>query len=633
VANTPEQKQAEPEKKKKAKGPIRFEAIVPFAIIVALIAAYFTLFFDGHLKSGIEWGATYGNGAEVNVEKVKTSFWDASFDLYGLQSTNPQQPTHNRFAIGQVSFKALWDALLRAKLVVENASVTGIEVNTKRDRPGRVLPPPTESESKLLRLAKEKIAGTALGDIAQVLEGMDPTQKIKDIGNDLKSLARVTQLQGQLTQKEQEWKKTLDQIPGPKEFDALQARVNAVSLDGINNPQAALARVNEVKGILGEADSKVKTVQVTAENLSRDVNGFGSSIAEVDKLAKQDLSDLEGRLKLPRLDAKSIAEQLFGDAILGKVGNMEKYVAMARDYMPPKKEDGEQAPVRPPRGEGKTYQFPVRGGYPAFWVKQTVVSSTGSNSAAGGDVTGRLLDLSSSQAQTGKPWVIDLKGDFPKQDVRGLIADIVVDHRTSDPVETIRASVASFPVPAQMFSQSDSLKFGINQAVGKAGIQGEMRGGRFKLVFDNEFSKVDYNVSASSKILDSTLKSILASLPTFNLRAQVEGTLADLNIGIESNLATAIERGLGKEVQAKLAEARAKLNSMIQAKIDKPKKELTAQFDATRTAVTSQVDSRKKQAEAVVAQAQGKIQEIQKRAAAPQQKAVEGLKKKLPFGR
>ena len=38
----------------KKQGPIRFEAVLPLAIVVGLIALYFTLFFDAHLRHGLE---------------------------------------------------------------------------------------------------------------------------------------------------------------------------------------------------------------------------------------------------------------------------------------------------------------------------------------------------------------------------------------------------------------------------------------------------------------------------------------------------------------------------------------------------------------------------------------------------
>jgi hypothetical protein len=52
-------------KKVKAKGPIRFEAIIPVAILSGVTFGYFSLYFDLHMKKGIEYVATMANGAEV----------------------------------------------------------------------------------------------------------------------------------------------------------------------------------------------------------------------------------------------------------------------------------------------------------------------------------------------------------------------------------------------------------------------------------------------------------------------------------------------------------------------------------------------------------------------------------------
>src|SRR3990167_5918284 len=119
---------------RKRKGPIRFEAIVPIAIIVGLVVAYFVLFFDMHLRMGIEYAATYANGAEVNVARVRTSLVGASFEIAGIQVTDPEKPMRNRAVIGRIHANFLWDALLRAKFVTVSAGVDGIETNTERAR-------------------------------------------------------------------------------------------------------------------------------------------------------------------------------------------------------------------------------------------------------------------------------------------------------------------------------------------------------------------------------------------------------------------------------------------------------------------------------------------------------------------
>ncbi|MCC7441458.1 MAG: TIGR03545 family protein, partial [Bdellovibrionales bacterium] len=131
---------AEKTKKPKNKGPIRFEAIVPIALVCLGVGAYFTLLFDWHLRLGIQYGATLANGAEVNVGYLRTSFWNATFKMGEIQVTNPEQPERNRVSVGGIHLDLLWDALLRGKVVIPTAGITNIALNTARSSPGRVLP-------------------------------------------------------------------------------------------------------------------------------------------------------------------------------------------------------------------------------------------------------------------------------------------------------------------------------------------------------------------------------------------------------------------------------------------------------------------------------------------------------------
>ena len=155
-------------KKKKQKGPIRFEAIIPVTILFSLIFAYFYFFFDSHLKWGLEYGATQAHGGEVNISSLKTSFINASVTITKIQVTDKKNPTHNIVQIGNISFKALWDGLLRGKLVIPLASITDIQVKTKRARPGYVFPPGKNSGGMLKSVgtsAMEETTKTRDGNI------------------------------------------------------------------------------------------------------------------------------------------------------------------------------------------------------------------------------------------------------------------------------------------------------------------------------------------------------------------------------------------------------------------------------------------------------------------------------------
>jgi uncharacterized protein (TIGR03545 family) len=142
----------------KKKGPIRFEAIIPVLLLSGLTFGYFSYYFDSHLKTLFEYVGTLANGAEVNVDSVKTSFIKGSFDLNRLQVTDKEIPAQNSLEIENIHFKYLWDALLRMKFVVDDASINNIQISKPRSKPGKVLPPEPAKPSKLNEIQIEVIS-------------------------------------------------------------------------------------------------------------------------------------------------------------------------------------------------------------------------------------------------------------------------------------------------------------------------------------------------------------------------------------------------------------------------------------------------------------------------------------------
>ncbi|MCM2277169.1 MAG: TIGR03545 family protein [Oligoflexia bacterium] len=619
----------------KAKGPIRVEAVVPFLIVTALIAAYFILFFDRQLKAGIEWAGTQANGAEVNVGRLRTSFLGGWIRIGEIEVTNPLEPAKNRVKIGEVRLGLLWDALLRAKFVVDDAAIENIELGTPRKSPGLVLPPPAE-DGKPSRLAqlKQEVSRAVLGEAGQLLEGLDPSTKLKDLGK-LKSAERVTQLKSELQKKEGEWGAALAALPGEKDFSALQAKVNA--LQGGGNPAEIASKIAQANELLKEVDSKATALKVQGENLTRDVNAFSGAIGQLDELARQDRLELEKMLSIPSLDAKDLARQLFGASILDKIGQAQGYATMARKYMPVRASGAKGAPVaieeKPARAKGKTFEFGRPNSYPLFWLKRATISSKGAYSAFAGDISGKLTDVTSSPSQIGRPAVLSLEGEFPKLDIRGVTATVEIDHTREVAVERLKATVRSFPVLERSISESPDLKFAIAKAQGSSGIEAMVTGDRFRLALDGAFSRAEYRVAAKSRTLESLLQGVVRDVPSVTLNAVAEGTWSDFGLSVQSNLAGALQAGLQRQLQAKLMEARRKIDEKVQASISQGRAELMQRYNDQRNRFTSQLEDRRKKVDAMRGQAMAKLNSVKSQGASVQQKAVDQIKRKLPFGR
>ncbi|MGE0761802.1 MAG: TIGR03545 family protein [Bdellovibrionales bacterium] len=618
-------------KKPKAKGPLRLEAIIPTLVLVVLVGVYFKLFFDEHLRRTIEWVGTTVNGAEVNVGHVSTSFLGGSFEMGGIEVTDKNKPERNLAEVGLVRFQFLWDALLRAKFVVGDASVLDIQALTKRKRPGRVVPPPTEKdggpgvmqkiEDSVLNQAKSQFNDNLLGDLASVLGGVDPNDQLKAIEGDLKSSLRIKELEKELKEKEVAWRERLKSLPQAKEVEELGQRLKALRFDA-KNPVEFAKSVKEADKILKEADQKVKTVKETGKALNEDTNTYSQAFKDLEKMVDQDLKDMQSRLKIPDVNAGDFTKNMFLRTFQQRLVSVKKYAEVAKQYMPPKRASGEKEAdqvVPRARGQGKNFRFPITTGYPLFWLKHAAISSNASSSAEySGNIKGEIKDVTTDPEYLGKPAIITLQGDFPKQQISGLDFKAVLDHTTETPKETVSLKIGGYPVGEQKLSDSKDVQFIINKATGGLDMKAELSGENLNVNAVNAFTQMEYDIEAKNSILKDVLTKVMAGIPVIDVNARAKGTWNDIDFDLSSNLGDELSRGIKAQVQAKIEEAKGKIRTLIDQKIGKDKQKLTAQFDQVKNQVAGEVNKSQSEIEKAKKTAQSEVDK---------QKSLGGTKK------
>ncbi|MBX3021606.1 MAG: TIGR03545 family protein [Bdellovibrionales bacterium] len=632
-------------KPKKAKGPLRLEAVVPATILTLLLALYFVMFFDGHMRRAIEYGGTQINGAEVNVGYLRTSFLRAELEMGGIQITDKNQPTRNIFQVGKIHFKMLWDALLRAKVVVDNASILDIQALTPRKKPGYVVPPsppstgPTaleKAQAQVLDQTRKKYNENFLGDVASVLGGTDYKEQLKTIEGNLKSDARIKELQKELDEKKKKWETRLKELPQGPEFKAYQDRIKALKFD-IKNPAELARNIGEADKIRKEIETKVKLVDQTSKDVKSELNVYSQEFKNLEKMVQEDLADLQKRLKLPNVDPKEFSQQLFMQMIEQKLGSLAKYIAVARKYMPPQKTAAEKQAKReeqiipPKRGQGVNYHFPVTTGYPMFWLKYAALSSELGQSEYSGNIKGEIKDLNTDPSFLKKPTLFLAKGDFPKQGISGFDAKITLDHTTDQARDSMDIAIAGFPVSEQVLSNSPDVKLAIASAKGSSVMNAVLVDEALTVDIKNNFGDIKYDLGAKNKMVQEIIDAILKGIPNVTLNAKVTGSLSNFNIGINSNLGDELAKGFQKQLQAKIDEAKAQLNKLVNERIGSEKAKLKEQMDKTLGPITKGLDEKKAEADKAVNDAKNQV-EGQKNQGQGKQLEQEGKKLLKKFG-
>lgn len=622
---------------KKKKGPIRIEAIAPFLIFCVLVGAYFAFFFDSHLRRAMEWGLTQANGAQVDIDRVKTSFRTLRLDIQRIQATDPARPQFNRLEIGRVEWQMLWDALLRGKIVVETAAIDLIQINTKRTAPGKVLPPDETSDTDWKQVLKDKaneLSGGMLAEISDLLDGFDPKEKLKELGDNLKASLKVKEIETRIKEQEQKINATLASIPGDQDLKQIQSKVDSISKGLSKNPIEAKNQIQEMKNLLADAQGRVNKVTEIGGQAIGGAQALTQSVGEIDDAVKQDRQDMMSKLKLPKLDPKALANQLFGNQVLAKATEVRRYTEIAKKYMPPPSKDKAiKTEIKKRRKQGRIYEFGKPNSYPTFWLKRGDISSKG-EAVSGGSVDGKILNVSTNQSAVGLPTQIKAKGDFPLQKVMGVNLDFTFDSREHPSTSSIALRVASFPLQPVTLANSDAVKLSILESTGTASLAAKVREKYLELDIDGQFRDLKPQLEAKSLKFADILKTALTQVKVLTLRAKAKGEIPHFDLDIDSNLASALANGLKYALEAKVAEARARVEAMINARIKDERARLESQIKSIQNNALSLVNERKKQAESVQNLVQSRISEAEKQllpkalpAGVPQD-----LKKKI-FGR
>jgi uncharacterized protein (TIGR03545 family) len=582
------QKETLPNKKK---GPIRFEAIIPVTALSLLTFFYFSYYFDFHMKRMFEYVGTQINGAEVNIESIRTSFIRGSFDMNRLQVTNLEKPTHNSIEIGNMHFQYLWDALLRMKFVVEDASINNIQMMKPRLKVGHVLPPRPASPSKMeeiqnevLSQIKNKYSANMLGDVLSVLEGGDYEGQFQKIRETLKSESRVKEMASDVTAKKEFWDSKLKKLSDTSKVKEIEATINEVK-NQKNFIQQAQG-IKKLTSLLSDVDKQYKEIEKSSKLLQSEVKTLSQYPAELQTLVNEDISALKNRFSVPQLDFKDMAMHLFANEFAEYISKVRKYQAVAEQYLPEKKKE-EELIIPRNRSEGKSYHFPITTGYPLFWLKRAAISSKGTSESYSGQVSGDLTNVTTSPQLIGKPVVLDVRGDFPGVKISGLKAVIVADFTRNIGRQSALIQINSFQVPEKIFINNEKLKFGFMNAVGSSTITATLEDKSFQMNWNSTLHKPKFLVDTSNKIAKEILTNVVNNIPVIHINGKASGLFTHFGMSIDSNLGNELQEGFTREIGAKLTEAKNKIDHFVDEKISGPKNTLMMALGGNATNLSS----------------------------------------------
>ncbi len=582
---------------KKPKGPIRTGAVVPFIMFVVLVSVFNIFFLDMTIKKTIEFIGTKANGAQVDVGSVDTSISDLRAVVTNIEFTNPDKPMQNNFVIGKLTFQALWDGILRAKLVINEAKLEDIRVRTKRTSKGYVVPKDEAAASatkEVLDKTKKEFEGNILGDVAALLSGSGVAKGMR-VEDNLKSKKRYDELSLEVDSRSKEISKTFKDLPNKDDLESLKRRFNKIKWNDIGNLAKAPKVLKEIDDLRKDVDKTKRKFEKANKLVNKNIKFIQNGQKGIKNLIKEDMASVQKRMNLPSMDTKTIAKLLFGNQVLEKIEMAEGYYAKIKKYLPPKKTKEEKIAKKPDytqhaRGKGRDYQFGIPKSYPPIWIQKVVIDSKNDQ----GDVRGEILDITTNQRIINKPTLLKINGDFLSKGLVGVVIKGLFDHRT-EARDSVDFTVGSYPVNNKALSKSKTAKLVIDKARGNMVANISFINDVLNFKMKNYYKEIKYDHGAKDKIMAEVLARIAKDTKTISMEATAKGKIKSLKWDIRTNLAKAIQSSVNNLIKEKIAQAKKKIENEINKAIGGSKKEFESKLAGFKKQYQSQLDQGKKQ--------------------------------------
>ena len=115
---------------------------MPLLVIILMVGAVFYFLSGKLIERALEKAGESAVGAKVEIDNLKLNLAELSISLDRLQVTNPNDTWKNLFETSRMSFDMEVAPLARKKIIINDVTIAGIRVGTKRETDGAL--PKTE---------------------------------------------------------------------------------------------------------------------------------------------------------------------------------------------------------------------------------------------------------------------------------------------------------------------------------------------------------------------------------------------------------------------------------------------------------------------------------------------------------
>lgn len=531
---------------------IRWQGLVAFVLLSALVAGLLYLFAESLVKSAIVSSAESAFGAEVNVADVKLGYSPLQLSVLGMQVTDKESPSKNLFSFERATAGVdVWQYLF-GKIIIDKLEVSQLAFSNVRSQAGKVYLNDESSDKE------ESLSDQAKGMLPEVDMQLPDIKALLDDSN-LLTVKASNQLKDSYKIEQEKLKALKTQLPSKAKLKSYQDKVEALGKMKVSS----LADIEKIKTEFDKIKTEFKADQALIKKAKQQVLDskkiLAKQINEVKTAPNKDWKQIEKTYQLDSVNTEDFAHILFGEKARGYVQKSQWLYEQASPLMANMKEEGTAATEDKSHAEGRFIFFKEDTPLPAILVKKALFSiqlEQGEVIVTGSELTHQhwirgkdsLININSidnGELKLSSNFKLTQSGEFNAD------GEWLVNDRTLSNTE---------------LTQSKALTLSLSS--------GQLDGiGSFNLVngdveATNQFSlrQASYQGEAKSKITNLLLDTI-KSLDSLTVDVGVNGEMTKPSFTIASSLNDALTGAFKQQVSGKLDEFKKKVNKGLNEKL------------------------------------------------------------------
>lgn len=545
-------------------------AVAAGAVVLVIIVFWFFV-IDYIVERIVEKKGTEAVGARVELASADLSLFPMGVTLKGLRVSNPDNPMTNAMEAVKVSVSLDRGKLFERKLAIDEMRIERVRLTTPRKKAAPSKTPDGAARSRLEAL-KERLKLPSF-------EVTDPKEILAR--EELDSLKAIESLKSEVEASKVKWKARLEEILDRKRIEEFKRRAEEIKAASGGGPLGAVGAADKVLSLQKDVREYIMNIESARKDLTEEMAGYRKKFSGAAAAPGADLKRLMKKYSLSAEGLSNLSALIFGPAVAEWTENAVRWHNRLAPMIKGDKngEDGKKP--------GKT---------PDLIVEKALISIE----LPGGGIEGRMVDFSTEPAVYGKPATFNISGSGLKG-LKSVELKGVINHiDPTKPVDRATLRIKGYGLEGTKLTEGKDFTAILEKGLADFDIDvslGNGKGGLMKRALRGavsaRFSPVSISASGGESGIAKALASALREINSFNLKADISGTIEDYKLGISSDLDGVLKAAVGGMVRAQSQKLRSGLEEEIRSRVAGPLGEAKSGLSGLE-AITGELTSRLK---------------------------------------